>query len=251
MEQGWIKLHRKMVEWEWYQDPNTIRLFLHLLLTVNYEEKKWQGIIIQKGQIVTSYGHLAKQLKGFGMQSIRTSLSKLKSTGELTIKTSNKYTIITILKWKDYQQLTGKSTNGKQTTNKQLTTTKELKEIKNITAKADKLSLKKKTMKIINYNTGEYEEETNKTNKTNKSKEYIRLANLFDKLASKYTGKPIITPRSYFIVVNAIKKHKMTSSGVEKLYEDWFADSKIKSEDKVKMSFCLCASNINSFKVKN
>lgn len=124
--------------------------------------------------------------------------------------------------------------------------TKERKQ-KEITAKAD-LSLNQKNMQTINYDTGEIEEEPKKTNK---SKEYIRLAQMFDKMASNYTGKPIITPKSYFIVVNAIKNHKLTSKGIENLYKDWFSDSKVKTEDKVKMSFCLSSSNINSFKVKN
>ena len=30
---GWIKLHRKITEWEWYSDANTFRVFMHLLLT--------------------------------------------------------------------------------------------------------------------------------------------------------------------------------------------------------------------------
>lgn len=243
MDKGWIKLHRKMTDWEWYNDEKTFKLFIHLLLTVNYEEKKWMGINIKKGQIITSYGHLASQLN-YGVQSIRTSLDKLKSTHELTIKTTNKNTIITILKWNNYQQITSKSTNEQQSTNNQLTTTKELKERKN----NNPVKTGEKTMQTINYDTGEIEEEPKKTNK---SKEYIRLARMFDKLASDYTGKPIITPKSYFIVANAIKNHKLSIKGIEVLYESWFSDTKIKTEDKVKMSFCLSASNINSFKVKN
>ena len=29
---GWIKIHRKITEWEWYDDVNTFRLFMHLIL---------------------------------------------------------------------------------------------------------------------------------------------------------------------------------------------------------------------------
>ena len=139
MNQGFIKLHRKLLGWEWYDDPNTIRLFFHLLLRVNWEEKSWRGKKVKPGQLVTSREHLAVELN-LGTQSIRTSLSKLKSTNEITIETTNNYTLISIVKWGDYQdkskietiKLTSKSTNNQPTTNQRLTTTKEVKEYKEV-----------------------------------------------------------------------------------------------------------------------
>ena len=101
-------------------------------------------------------------------------------------------------------------------------------------------------MKTINIETGEYE----KLEKPHKRQDIIKLATLFDKMASNYTGKPIITPRSYFIILNAINIHKMKPIGITALFEDWFK-SKIKNEDKVKLSFALSANNINAWKTKN
>lgn len=46
---GWIKLHRQLLTWEWYDEPNTLRLFLHLLLKANIEPKEWRGTMIQPG----------------------------------------------------------------------------------------------------------------------------------------------------------------------------------------------------------
>ena len=43
MEGGWIKLYSKFLEWEWYTDVNTKAVFIHLLLTANYEQKKMEG----------------------------------------------------------------------------------------------------------------------------------------------------------------------------------------------------------------
>jgi len=83
--EGWIKIHRKMLEWEWYNDNNTKILFLHLLLTANHKDKKWQGKIIKRGQKITSIQHLADETN-LTVQQIRTSLNKLKSTGEITIQ---------------------------------------------------------------------------------------------------------------------------------------------------------------------
>jgi DNA-binding transcriptional MocR family regulator len=99
---GWIKLHRKMLDWEWYNNNNTKIVFLHLLLTANHKEKKWKGITIKRGQKLTSIQHLAEDTN-LSTQQVRTALDKLKSTNEITTKSTNKNTLITIEKYSDYQ----------------------------------------------------------------------------------------------------------------------------------------------------
>lgn len=99
---GWIKLYRKITEWEWYTDSNIFRVFLHLLLNANHKPKRWRGIIIGRGQLITSRKLLSKQLK-ISEQSIRTSLIRLKSTNEIIIKTTNKFSLITICNYDSYQ----------------------------------------------------------------------------------------------------------------------------------------------------
>lgn len=125
----WIKLFRKFREWEWYKDSNVSRLFIHLLLSVNYEDKKWQGIEIKRGDIVIGIEDFGIQI-GLTRQQTRSALNKLKSTNEITIKTTNKFTVVTINKFNDYQQITNKPTNEQPTNNQQITTTKEYKELK-------------------------------------------------------------------------------------------------------------------------
>lgn len=105
---GWICLHRKFTEWEWYTDENTMRVFLHLLLKANYYDNRWQGHEIKRGQLITSYSHLAEELK-LSVHQVRTALNKLKMTNEITIKTSNKFTLITIEKYSVYQDEENKS----------------------------------------------------------------------------------------------------------------------------------------------
>lgn len=100
--QGWISLHRKMLEWEWYGDINTCRLFIHLLLKANHKDNNWRGQLIKKGQLVTGRKVLAEET-GLTERQIRTSLTRLKSTNEVTIKTTNKYSVITLVKYNDYQ----------------------------------------------------------------------------------------------------------------------------------------------------
>lgn len=127
--EGWIKLHRKFLDWEFYDDINTKVLFLHLLLNANYEDKKWRGIVIKRGQLVTSREHLAKQV-GLSIQQVRTSLDKLENNQQITRKTTNKYTLITIEKYGLYQSYDDYITNkqpAKQPTNNHNIRNKEYK----------------------------------------------------------------------------------------------------------------------------
>lgn len=131
MKIGFIKLHRKIVEWEWYDNTNVVRVFIHLLLSANHEKNQWHGIDIGIGEVITGRESLAKTL-GLSQQSIRTALDKLKSTNEITIKSTNKYSIIKLNNWSSYQgQSTSKITNGQPTANQQSTTLKEVKNDKN------------------------------------------------------------------------------------------------------------------------
>jgi DNA-binding transcriptional MocR family regulator len=130
---GFIKVHRKLVQWGWYKDSVVKDLFIHLLLTASFRDVEWMGRTIKKGQLVTSNKSLAEEL-GFSVQQIRTALNKLKSTGEITSEATNKFTVITLVNWEKYQVLeipeTNKTTNEQQTSNKQ--TTNEQQHRKNI-----------------------------------------------------------------------------------------------------------------------
>ncbi len=98
---GWIKLHRKIMEWEWYTDSNTKSLFLHLLLKANREQKEYQGVTIQRGQLVSGRRKLSIET-GLSEQSIRTSLKKLESTSEITIESTNQNSLFTIKNYDFY-----------------------------------------------------------------------------------------------------------------------------------------------------
>lgn len=131
-------MYRSFLDWEWYPDTNCVRLALHFILKANYQPKKWQGTVIDRGQLVTSRGQLAEET-GLSPMQVRTTLDKLQRTGFLTKCTTSKYTIVTICNYDYYQQKQDGCDDGAQpadnqqitseqpTDNQQITTTKEYK----------------------------------------------------------------------------------------------------------------------------
>ena len=99
---GYIKLYRKLIQWGWYQDSVVKDLFLHFLLTASFKDFNWMGEQLKAGQLITGRKRLAEELN-FSERQIRTAMEKLKSTGEVTYKSTNKFTIVTVVNWEDYQ----------------------------------------------------------------------------------------------------------------------------------------------------
>lgn len=99
---GYIKLWRSILDWEWYDDLKTARLFIHLLLTANYEDCVWKNEVIKRGQRLTSVGKLSEET-GLTNKEVRTALGKLNRTGETATKTTNKYTVITLENYEFFQ----------------------------------------------------------------------------------------------------------------------------------------------------
>jgi len=129
---GWIKMHRSLLEWEWYTDVNVRITFLHMLLRANYKDQNLKGEVIPRGSFPFGRNELAKEI-GISVQSLRTAIRKLESTNEISLKSTSKGTIATLCKYNDYQdQSTSESTNDQPATNQQLTTIERKKERKNI-----------------------------------------------------------------------------------------------------------------------
>lgn len=99
---GYIKLFRKLTEWEWYDDANTMRVFIHILLHANHKPGKWHGIEIGAGQWFTSYDRIAADLK-LTKKQVRAAIERLESSGEIRKERKSKGTQITVEKWRNYQ----------------------------------------------------------------------------------------------------------------------------------------------------
>jgi 23S rRNA A1618 N6-methylase RlmF len=132
--EGWIKIHRKFLDWQWFQKPEAVQLFIYMLLKANHKDGNWQGHEIKKGQFITSAQTISNDTK-LSLQVVRTLLKKFELTNEIIVKSTNKFTMLTICKYECYQDesnATNKQlTNKQQTTNKQLTTNKNEKKEKN------------------------------------------------------------------------------------------------------------------------
>lgn len=137
---GFIKLDRDIQKWKWYTKDKMLLLWIDILTSASYEDNYYDGRLIKKGQLVFGLHNLSKKLN-MSVQSLRTCLNRLKSTGEITIESTNKYSIITVVKWDEYQAVPDHVnnpdngapnkpvTNEQQTSNKRVTTTKEVIEV--------------------------------------------------------------------------------------------------------------------------
>ena len=120
LESGYIRLYRSFLTWEWYTDGITKDVFLHLILTANWEPKKWHGITVERGQRVYSRASLAKEMR-LSERNIRTALNHLISTGEVTSQSTPQYSIITVKNYDLYQLATSETTSDRPATDQRPT----------------------------------------------------------------------------------------------------------------------------------
>lgn len=122
---NFIVLFRKFIKWEWYTNINVKTLFIHCLLSANWETRKWQGFTIERGSFITSWQHLADDT-GLSIQQVRTACKKLENTGELTRKQQGTNSIITVNNYNQYQNFNRDLTDKQQDINRDITTTNNI-----------------------------------------------------------------------------------------------------------------------------
>ena len=127
--QGWIKLHRKIIDWGWYKKPQVKSLFIHLLICARHSAGECYGRKLHPGQLITSYSSLSRET-GLSVQQVRTALKKLKSTNDIQRQTTTEYTIITITNWDEYQAEVIQVTHTQQADNARLITNNNVNNLK-------------------------------------------------------------------------------------------------------------------------
>jgi len=147
MTEGWVKLYRQSIEHEWLKNHKLWAFWSYCLLKASHKEYTamigFQRVEIKSGQFIFGRSKTSEELN-MSEQNIRTCIGKLKSAGNITIKSTNKYSIVTLTNWEkfqgedvsDNQQLT----NNQPTTNQQLTTYKNNKNVKNVKKEEKNLS---------------------------------------------------------------------------------------------------------------
>lgn len=121
--EGYVKIYRSILDWEWAGNPEMLGFWVYMLMKAETTPRKWRGMVIKRGQFVTTVRELSEET-GLSVRQIRTIFSKLQATNEMTNKTTNKYTIVTICNYERYngvendERQTKWQTKDKQATNK-------------------------------------------------------------------------------------------------------------------------------------
>lgn len=142
----YIKLNRKILDWEWYGDINTCRLFIHMLLRANWKPGRFQGVEVSRGSFVSSISKLSAETS-LSVREVRTALSHLEQTGEVTHKGHAKYSVFTVKNYDLYQ--TSDTLNDKQETSKRQTKDKQ-----STTIEEKKEGKKGRREEVINMSSG-------------------------------------------------------------------------------------------------
>lgn len=145
-DQGWVKIYRSILDKPiWFQStPEQKTILITLLLMANHKEKEWEWngkrFKAIPGQLVTSLNNIVKNCgKGISIQNVRTALDRFKKYEFLTYESTKTGRLINIVNWGIYQEQkeeTNKDINkdltkGQQRANKDLTTNKNDKNVKN------------------------------------------------------------------------------------------------------------------------
>ena len=101
---GFIVINRKITKWQWWNNCTARSLFIYLLVNANWKDGYFYDTPVKRGQLLTSIKHLSDGA-GISTSSIKRWLKRLKNSGEIDIKATNRYTLITIVNYGFYQDL--------------------------------------------------------------------------------------------------------------------------------------------------
>ncbi|MCM1222503.1 MAG: hypothetical protein NC548_49345 [Lachnospiraceae bacterium] len=104
LKNGFVKIHRSLLDWEWYNDIPTKTLFIHLILTVSINDSRWQGIEVKRGSRVSSLDILSNET-GLTTRQLRTAIKHLEMTGELTRYKYPKFTVFSVNNFDKFQEV--------------------------------------------------------------------------------------------------------------------------------------------------
>lgn len=203
---GFIILNRKMLNWGWYKDTNTVRLFIHCLFKANWKDGEFQGITIPRGSFVTSLSKLSEELSTdkdiFTIRNVRTAIKHLETTGEITSKSYSKFRVITINNYDKYQDLSKvldkQATSKRQASDKHVATIENNKDIKTLNNISTTTTNKQSLFELIEKNFGRTLnpieiEELSKWEDNELTRYVIKKSILSNVYSIRYIGKVLYT----------------------------------------------------------
>ena len=112
----YIKIFYSLLDWEWINCPNTLVVFIHLLLNANRKPRNFGTEMIKPGEVLASYNFLAEKT-GLSIQQVRTAIDHLIATHDITHRTINKTNVFTIVSYNKWQS--GNTMENTSATHKQ------------------------------------------------------------------------------------------------------------------------------------
>ena len=82
---GFVKLNRSLLNWEWHDVPAVMTIFIHCILMANWKDGRYHGIEVPRGSFLTSYEKLS-EATGVPRTTVRRCIEKLMSSGEIDAK---------------------------------------------------------------------------------------------------------------------------------------------------------------------
>ncbi|MBT8187835.1 MAG: hypothetical protein KJO73_09105 [Croceitalea sp.] len=132
MEDGWVKIHRKLLNSRYGKSIELLGLWTYLILRANHAQKFFtsKGVKLCPGQLATGRKQIAKDL-GINEHKVDRLLKKLEIEQQIEQQTFNKYRIISIVNWSSYQKsehvVEQQVSNNRATSEQQVSTIQECK----------------------------------------------------------------------------------------------------------------------------
>ena len=151
---GWLKLYRSILDSAVFQDAEVLKVWIWLLCNVSFEQHDTvcygKVIHLKPGQIATGRKKIA-QCTDLNENKVYRALTVLKSLGNIEIKATNKYSIITVVNWDKYQEENVKRTSSEQQNNSRTTTDEQQSNSKRTQHKNVKNGKKEKNIYICSF----------------------------------------------------------------------------------------------------
>lgn len=151
---GWLKLYRSILDSAVFQDAEVLKVWIWLLCNVAFEQHDTicygKVIHLKPGQIATGRKKIA-QCTDLNETKVYRALTAIKSLGNIEIKATNKYSIITVVNWDKYQDENGKRTSNEQQTNSKTTTYEQQDDSKRTQHKNGKNGKKEKNIYMCSF----------------------------------------------------------------------------------------------------